>query len=208
MVPCPERDRIAEQFDTAVKAYSNAVNGLRTLHGYQFNQHQILVETARTACEAVRESLRDHENEHGCTRAAPRGTDLSVHDPSSTVILLAEDDVIIRNLVRTMLTKQGYPVLTAADGVEAMEVCKEFSDAIHMLITNVTMPRMDGLTLSMKVREARADIKIIVMSGQTNADILYGNRLDAFLRKPFAPATLLKTVQDLMDGQDAATVDH
>jgi hypothetical protein len=128
---CPERDRIAEQFDKAFKAYSDAVNGLRTLHGYQFNQHQNLVETARTACEAVRESLRDHENEHGCTRADPRGMGLSVHDPSSTVILLAEDDLIIRNLVRVMLTKQGYAVLTAADGVEAMEVCTVFRPDTH-----------------------------------------------------------------------------
>jgi CheY-like chemotaxis protein len=49
---------------------------------------------------------------------------MSAHDPSGTVILLVEDEVTIRNLVRTMLTDHGYAVLTAADGVEAMEVCQ------------------------------------------------------------------------------------
>jgi DNA-binding NtrC family response regulator len=62
--------------------------------------------------------------------------------------------------------------------------------------------------LTTKIREERPDIRVIVISGQTNADILVGNRLDAFLPKPFQPVTLLKAVQDILDGRDAATVDH
>ena len=65
---CSERDRIADQFADAVRAYSEAVNGLRTLRGYHFTQHQQLVEQARLTCEAARMSLQDHEREHGCTR--------------------------------------------------------------------------------------------------------------------------------------------
>jgi len=107
-----------------------------------------------------------------------------------------------------MLTKQGYTVLTAADGLEAMEVCKKFSDPIQLLITNVTMPRMDGLALTTKIREERPDIRVIVISGQTNADILNGNQPDAFLPKPFQPVTLLKAVQDILDRRNATTVDH
>jgi hypothetical protein len=71
-VPCPERDRIAFQFAETVKAYGEAVNGLRTRRGYQLKQHQQLVEQARIACEAVRKSLQDHQHEHGCTRADPK----------------------------------------------------------------------------------------------------------------------------------------
>ena len=70
-MPCHERDRIAGQFVNAIKSYSNAVNGLRTLRGYQFKQQQQLVEQTRTACEAVRTSLQDHEHQHGCTRPDP-----------------------------------------------------------------------------------------------------------------------------------------
>ena len=81
-MPCHERDRIAEQFVDAIKSYSDAVNGLRALRGYQFKQQQQLVEQTRTACEAVRTSLQDHEREHGCTRADPsRAPGPSTHDP-------------------------------------------------------------------------------------------------------------------------------
>jgi cupin superfamily acireductone dioxygenase involved in methionine salvage len=67
-MPCRQRDRLAERYAEAVKAYSDAVNGLRALRGYQFIQQHELAEQARTACEAVRKSLQDHEHEHGCTR--------------------------------------------------------------------------------------------------------------------------------------------
>jgi two-component system, cell cycle sensor histidine kinase and response regulator CckA len=128
---------------------------------------------------------------------------MSAHDPSRTVILIVEDDVTIRNLVRTMLTDEGYAVLDAADGAEALEVCLKFSDPIDLLITNVTMPRMDGLTLAQKIREVRPNIKIIVMSGMMDEAILEGNRADAFLQKPFQPPALLKKIEDILNGPKA-----
>jgi hypothetical protein len=81
LVRCPERNSIAEQFAEAVKAYSEVVNGLSTVRGYQFKQHQQLVEQTRIACEGVRKSLRDHEHEHGCTLADPKELAASAHDP-------------------------------------------------------------------------------------------------------------------------------
>jgi two-component system, cell cycle sensor histidine kinase and response regulator CckA len=118
--------------------------------------------------------------------------------PGKTVILLAEDEPVVRNLVRTMLTNEGYAVLAANDGAEALEICRAFTDPIHLLLTDVTMPQMDGLTLANVVRELRPGIKIIVMSGQTTDTIRAGNRPDAFLRKPFVPPTLLKCVQQVL----------
>ena len=64
---CSERDRIAEKFAEAVKAYSEAVNRLRTLRGHSFTQHEQLVEQARLTCEAARKRLQNHEREHGCS---------------------------------------------------------------------------------------------------------------------------------------------
>jgi len=87
-----------------------------------------------------------------------------------------------------------------------MEVCQRFSDPIDLLITNVSMPRMDGLTLVQKVRGVRANIKVIVMSGLVDDAILEGNRADAFLRKPFHPAALLKTIEDILDGRRATPI--
>ena len=63
-------------------------------------------------------------------------------EPKKTVILLAEDDPVVRNLVSLMLSKEGYSVLTANDGQEAFEICRRFKDPIHLLLTDKTMPRM------------------------------------------------------------------
>ncbi len=118
--------------------------------------------------------------------------------PQETVILLAEDDAVIRNLIRTMLVKEGYAVLTANDGAEALEVCTAFADPIHLLVTDIRMPRMDGWTVANKVRERRPEIKVIVMSGYTTQTIRTGNIPDASLRKPFIPPTLLKCIQKVL----------
>lgn len=118
--------------------------------------------------------------------------------PDRTVILLAEDDPIVRNLIQLMLTRQGYVVLTANDGQEALELCDKFKDAIHLLLTDVRMPRMDGWTLAQHVRDRRSDTKIVVISGETATTILEKNSADAFLRKPFVPPTLLKCIQRVL----------
>jgi CheY-like chemotaxis protein len=118
--------------------------------------------------------------------------------PSETVILVAEDDPVIRNLVRLMLSKEGYSVLTAGDGMEAVEVCKGFADQIHLLLTDVRMPRMDGWTLAEEIRKIQPEVKVVVMTGYTTETIRRENRPDAFLRKPFVPPTLLRCVQRVL----------
>ena len=115
-----------------------------------------------------------------------------------TVILLAEDEAVVRNLVRLMLEKEGYALLTANDGQEALEICEKFADPIHLLLTDVQMPRMNGLELAERVREQRPEIKVMMMSGQTTTTILEKNTPDAFLRKPFIPPTLLQCVQRVL----------
>jgi len=118
--------------------------------------------------------------------------------PNETVILVAEDEAVVRNLVRLMLSKEGYAVLTAKDGQEALELCEKFADPIHLLLTEVVMPRMTGLELAERVREQRPETKIMVMSGQTATTILEKNTPDAFLSKPFVPPTLLQCVQRVL----------
>ena len=116
---------------------------------------------------------------------------------NETVILLAEDDVLVRNLILLMLSKEGYAVLSANDGQEAREICDKFADQIHLLLTDVNMPRMEGSELAERLRECRPETKIMIMSGQTTA-ILEKNMPHAFLRKPFMPPTLLQCVQRVL----------
>ena len=118
--------------------------------------------------------------------------------PKETVILLAEDEALVRNLVQLMLNREGYAVLAANDGQEALEICQAFKDPIHLLLTDVRMPRMDGMELKRRVRALRPDVRVIVMSGETAQIIAADNTPDAFLRKPFVPPTLLKCVQRVL----------
>src|SRR5262245_55043879 len=122
-------------------------------------------------------------------------------EPKETVILLAEDEVVIRNLVRLMLCKEGYSVLTANDGQEALEICRQFREPIHMLLTDAMMPRLGGLDLAGQILKKRPDIKIMIMSGETADTILKENIPDAFLAKPFMPSTLLRCVQKLLSSE-------
>ena len=74
-----------------------------------------------------------------------------------------------------MLTKEGYVVLAANDGQEVLEIAATFKEPFHLLLTDVQMPRLDGLTLAERVREQWPTIKIIVMSGQLTTTILENN---------------------------------
>ena len=122
-------------------------------------------------------------------------------EPKETVILLAEDDAAVRNLVTLMLLKEGYAVLAANDGQEALDICRQFKEPIHLLLTDKTMPRMTGVELAEQVLRKRSEIKILIMSGETPDAVLNQNIPDAFLRKPFMPPTLLKCVQRLLDSE-------
>ena len=84
-------------------------------------------------------------------------------EAKETVILIAEDEAVVRNLVRLMLTKEGYATLTANDGQEALEIGEKFKHPIHLLLTDIKMPRMNGLQLAERVREQRPETKIMIM---------------------------------------------
>jgi CheY-like chemotaxis protein len=119
-------------------------------------------------------------------------------ETKDTVILLAEDDPVVRNLVSLILSKEGYSVLTANDGQEALEICHRFKDPIHLLLTDKTMPRMNGLELAESILKKRSEIKVMIMSGETAETILNKNTPDAFLSKPFIPPTLVTCVRRLL----------
>ncbi len=129
------------------------------------------------------------------------------HKPSETLILLAEDDLMIRNLVTPMLSKKGYGVLVAVNGKEALELLEQSRAPVDLLITDVKMPIMDGIALAKTVRERRPEVKIIVISGQMDEQIRKGNTLDAFLQKPFVPSHLLKSIQEVLDKEQQGIVE-
>lgn len=116
------------------------------------------------------------------------------------VILIAEDEVMVRNLVRHLLTAEGHEILAAADGYEALELSRKYDGTIDMLITDVKMPRMDGLVLIDKLRKERPNMRILVMSGHASEELRGQAAGFSFLRKPFPPGLFRQKVREVLAG--------
>jgi len=129
-------------------------------------------------------------------------SEAAISTSSQFVILLAEDDLLVRNTVRAMLTKAGYAVLDATDGEHALEVSRKYDGFIHVLLTDMMMPRMDGLQLSSLIAQERPGIKVLVMSGKTSSELFMVSRSMEFLRKPFLPKTLWDRLDNLLEQDD------
>ena len=117
---------------------------------------------------------------------------------STTVVLLAEDEPIVRSLVRTVLVEAGYHVLDAANGEQALEVSRQYEGLIHILLTDVRMPGMDGLELSALISRERPGIKVLLMSGKVPGEPVVLGEATEFLRKPFLPGALREKLKIML----------
>ncbi len=117
---------------------------------------------------------------------------------AQAVILVAEDDQLVRNLVQAILAHEGYTVLSARDGVDALEMSRDYSGNIQLLLSDVRMPRMDGLQLSEHIVRERPDIRVLLMSGKLSGESLVDSQAANFLRKPFLAETLRAKVKMLL----------
>jgi two-component system cell cycle sensor histidine kinase/response regulator CckA len=117
-------------------------------------------------------------------------------------ILLAEDQPEVGAVTSAMLTRRGYTVLLAGGGDEALRLAREYRQPIHLLLTDVVMPSMNGRDLFTRVHALRPEIRVLYASGYTdNAIVLHGvlEQGVAFIQKPFTPHRLLKVVRDVLD---------
>jgi PAS domain S-box-containing protein len=120
----------------------------------------------------------------------------------SETILVAEDEDLVRRLLKTTLTSGGYSVLEARDGVEALEVCEQMGASLDLLVTDVVMPRMTGLELARRLAIDHPDLKVLCLSGYSAEATSAQRPMEwPFLAKPFVPATLLERVREVLDGE-------
>jgi PAS domain S-box-containing protein len=158
-----------------------------------------------------------------CDSALNRGTTFSIYLPQvmgepdavlvepvapllrgTGTILLVEDAAGVRNLASRVLRSLGYEVLEAENGFDALAIVSRHGiEAIDLIFTDVTMPKMGGSELVQRIRELDPLAKVIFTSGAPGADIALRTCLDrpgtAYLHKPFTPADLARIVHDMMD---------
>jgi CheY-like chemotaxis protein len=117
-------------------------------------------------------------------------------------ILIVEDQEEVRSLIVKSLSGQGYQVLETSSGDEALAYAAKHSGPIHMLLTDVVMPGMNGKVLAERMLELRPGIRVLYMSGYTENVVAHKGILDSgidYLQKPFSPALLAIRVREVLE---------
>ena len=119
-------------------------------------------------------------------------------------ILIVEDQPGVRRLAADVLASYGYRLLQAANGAEALEAAQNHAEPIHLLLTDVVMPGMNGRELVERLQPQRPGMRVLYMSGYTEDVIARDGALDprlAYIAKPFAPAVLAAKVRQTLDAE-------
>ncbi len=120
----------------------------------------------------------------------------------SETVLVAEDEALVRKLLCRILTQNGYQVIEARDGLDALELSNAYEGSIDVLVTDVVMPRMGGVALARRLRLERPGMPVLFVSGHPqertagrSREVIAGN----FLQKPCAPRDLLAKLRETLD---------
>ena len=117
-------------------------------------------------------------------------------------VLVVDDEPAIRELMRRFLKEEGYRLLEAPNGAKALEVAQGYDAQINVLVTDMVMPQMDGLTLASKVTSQRSETRVLFVTGHANDDQDVRNALrwtpHNFLLKPFTSSALARKIERLL----------
>ena len=116
-------------------------------------------------------------------------------------MLVVDDEAIILDLVKNILKKYGYNVLTAVDGEKALEIYKEQVDSIDGVILDLTMPKMSGAAAFERMLEINPKVKVIISTGHSEEDSCKGilSLVKGYVKKPYKLSNLTKTVRTVLD---------
>ncbi len=119
-----------------------------------------------------------------------------------------EDNDGLRRLAQRVLTDAGYKTLVAEDPDAALRVARDFRAPIDLMLTDVVMPKTDGLTLAHNMAVDRPDTRVLLMSGYSGDEVARHGALPAgvkLLQKPFTPASLTQSVRQALDTRDSVS---
>lgn len=124
-------------------------------------------------------------------------------------VLVVEDEGQVRTLECGLLEASGYHVLAASHGGEAMQICREYPGTIHLLVTDLILPQMNGRELARQVVPIRPSMKVLYVSGYPDETLVTAGVARSkvpFLQKPFASDALLFSVRKVLDGTDTTPI--
>ena len=131
---------------------------------------------------------------------APRGCE---------TVLLVEDEASVREASRQFLAQSGYNVLEATDGEDGLRASREHHGRIHLMVTDVVMPRLGGPRLAARLWEERPDMKVLFVSGYAEKTVLQHGKIDVatqFLQKPFSLKTLARKIREVLEADEARSL--
>jgi two-component system, cell cycle sensor histidine kinase and response regulator CckA len=196
----PTRARIFEAFFTTKEPGKGTGLGLATVQGIvAYSEGRIVVDSDPGRGTTFRIYLP-------CAAEAPRPADGPAAPPprGNETVLLLEDEEAVRLLVQQFLQRQGYRVLVAADGEQALRLAAEHTGPIHLLVTDVVMPRLSGGEVARQVAQVRPGIGVLFISRYTSHPVLQeplAHANAAALAKPFTLGVLARKVREVLDRQ-------
>jgi signal transduction histidine kinase/CheY-like chemotaxis protein len=197
---------IFEPFFTTKEQGKGTGLGLSTVYGIVTQSGgDVSVESERTRGTTFKVYLPRVEEAGDQAHAGAAGAGKA--RPAETV-LLVEDEEIVYRLLHEVLEMNGYDVLGANDAREAIAICERHAGRIHLMLTDVVMPRLSGRELAERVAPLRPDMKVLYMSGHTDDAIVHYGVIEAgmaFIQKPFSPNALALKVREVLDAPAAAS---
>jgi len=194
------QERIFEPFFTTKEQGKGTGLGLSTVYGIvrQVGGH-VFVTSAEGSGSVF--TIYLPAGGDGAEAPAPAVPTPPVRGAAET-ILLVEDEQLVRNLTREILVRNGYEVLQAADGLEALRAAAAYDGAIHLMLTDVVMPRMSGRELVERILPLRPDMRVLYVSGYSDEAIARQGQLTPgveLLPKPFTPGVLTTKIREILD---------
>jgi signal transduction histidine kinase/ActR/RegA family two-component response regulator len=196
------RARIFEPFFTTKPFGEGTGLGLATVHGIVNQSGGTIWVYSEPGKGSTFKIYLPRVTETATGEAAAGGSDETPR--GSETILLVEDQGDVRDYVRDVLEAQGYTVLLAKEGAEALEIARTHAGRIHLLLTDVVMPGVSGRELAERLVGARPDVAVLYMSGYPDRAVVDHGILGpgvTFLQKPVATDALARKVREVMDAR-------
>ncbi|MFQ5525820.1 MAG: PAS domain S-box protein [Thermoanaerobaculia bacterium] len=196
-IPEEIQDQIFEPFFSTKADTKGTGLGLSTVYGaVQQNSGSIYVSSRiglGTSFEIFFPTVEERPEEIGL-ETTPVG-----ELKGSETVLVAEDEPAVRSLLTNLLVQQGYHVLAAENGEEALELARSYSGRIDLLLSDIVMPKLNGIDLARRLREEIPEIRIGLLTGYTQSETVLETVCDFYLIKPFAPKLLAQRARQILD---------